>query len=255
MARYGATGGGGGGGSPNAGANATGIRLTGAAAQQAFRMMASGISFGELYTFASNKVKEENAAKREQREGLAAKIGRFVGSLFGGNKSGILSIQGNAYCTTCSGDPLDEVVITATPMEKSSAKVVQANGSTPAIWEEYQHETAIPGLTYTAKRFTPYGEIWAAEQRALDWNLFRRFTPLGRAINASLSIYEMTKGKTDHLKGGKQNQRDSDIKQYPTEFQRWYHREHKSPGDPNATRTELNELFKEWNRIGQPRAK
>jgi len=54
------------------------------------------------------------------------------------------------------------------------------------------------------------------------------------------------KDKTDHLRGGKQKRRDASIKRYPKEFQRWYHREYKQPGDPDATADELKELFEEW---------
>jgi len=52
--------------------------------------------------------------------------------------------------------------------------------------------------------------------------------------------------KGDYLRGGKQNQRDASIKRYPKEFQRWYHREYKEPGDPDATKEELEELYEEW---------
>jgi RHS repeat-associated protein len=57
----------------------------------------------------------------------------------------------------------------------------------------------------------------------------------------------------DHLRGGKQKERDASIKRYPKDFQRWYHREYKQPGDPDATVEELKELFEEWESMGRPK--
>lgn len=58
----------------------------------------------------------------------------------------------------------------------------------------------------------------------------------------------------DHLKGGSQKQRDRDIKQYPKDFQRWYHREVKPDVHPgrNATPEELEEGYQDWLDLGKP---
>jgi RHS repeat-associated protein len=71
------------------------------------------------------------------------------------------------------------------------------------------------------------------------------YSPVGD-IAVGLPNVSLAKDKTDHLRGGKQKQRDASIKRYPKEFQRWYHREYKQPGDPDATPEELKELFEEW---------
>jgi RHS repeat-associated protein len=62
------------------------------------------------------------------------------------------------------------------------------------------------------------------------------------------------KGKDDKLKGGKQKDRDRDIKQYPPEFQKWYHREYKPDVHPgrNATPDELKEGYEAWEDLGKP---
>jgi RHS repeat-associated protein len=61
-------------------------------------------------------------------------------------------------------------------------------------------------------------------------------------------------GDDDKLKGGKQKDRDRDIKQYPPEFQKWYHREYKPDVHPgrNATPEELKEGYKAWEDLGKP---
>lgn len=64
-----------------------------------------------------------------------------------------------------------------------------------------------------------------------------------------------SKDKDDHLKGGKQNKRDADIKRYPPDFQRWYHREYKPKVHPgrNATPEELKEAYDDWVEQGKPK--
>lgn len=69
--------------------------------------------------------------------------------------------------------------------------VVQGGQGTPAVWEEYEHKTIVSGLTYTDRRLTPYGESVMAKHNAEMMQLFRRFTPLGKAISITQSIYEM----------------------------------------------------------------
>lgn len=65
------------------------------------------------------------------------------------------------------------------------------------------------------------------------------------------------KGKKDPMKGGSQKKRDSDIKQYPKEFQNWYHKEIKPSVHPgrNATKEELQEGYQDWLDQGKPAAK
>jgi RHS repeat-associated protein len=62
------------------------------------------------------------------------------------------------------------------------------------------------------------------------------------------------KDKPDRLKGGPQKYRDPDIKRYPKDFQRWYHREIKPDVHPgrDATPEELKENYDEWIRLGKP---
>ncbi|MGN6196467.1 MAG: RHS repeat domain-containing protein [Ginsengibacter sp.] len=56
-------------------------------------------------------------------------------------------------------------------------------------------------------------------------------------------------GGNDKLRGGKQKDRDREIKQYPKPFQRWYHREIKPDVHPgrDATPEELREAYKDWS--------
>jgi|GEM_PF-3286275 len=71
------------------------------------------------------------------------------------------------------------------------------------------------------------------------------------AVGLNRLIHEDNSGgkkNKDKLKGGKQNQRDHDIKQYPKEFQKWYHREVKPYVHPgrNAAPEELEEGYQDW---------
>jgi hypothetical protein len=58
----------------------------------------------------------------------------------------------------------------------------------------------------------------------------------------------------DNLRGGKQKDRDRDLKQYPKEFQKWYHREYKPNVNPgvDATPGELRDIHQEWEDLGKP---
>ena len=58
----------------------------------------------------------------------------------------------------------------------------------------------------------------------------------------------------DKLRGGKQKDRDREIKQYPKDFQKWYHREYKPKVNPgqNATPEELKDIYEEWEELGKP---
>ena len=61
-------------------------------------------------------------------------------------------------------------------------------------------------------------------------------------------------GNDDNLSGGSQNDRDREIKQYPKDFQRYYHREIKPDVHPgrDATPEELREAYKDWLDQGRP---
>lgn len=39
---------------------------------------------------------------------------------------------------------------------------------------------------------------------------------------------------------------------YPKAFKNWFHRQFKDPGDPNATKEELEQAYKEWKDQGEP---
>jgi hypothetical protein len=57
------------------------------------------------------------------------------------------------------------------------------------------------------------------------------------------------------FKGGKQNIRDASIKQYPKDFQRWYHKYYKGNGKFDASKEELKEIYQEWIKTGSPKVK
>ena len=57
------------------------------------------------------------------------------------------------------------------------------------------------------------------------------------------------------FRGGKQYVRDSNMKQFPKEFKRWFHKYYKKDGDLDATTDELNDLYQEWIKMGQPKVK
>ena len=61
----------------------------------------------------------------------------------------------------------------------------------------------------------------------------------------------------DKLRGGSQKYRDKDIKQYPKDFQNWYHKGLKPKIHPgrDATREELNEYYNDWLNEGKPTVK
>ena len=49
--------------------------------------------------------------------------------------------------------------------------------------------------------------------------------------------------------------RDAEIQQYPSEFQKWYHRFIKGNQRGDASSEELKELYQEWKNIGRPNVK
>lgn len=57
------------------------------------------------------------------------------------------------------------------------------------------------------------------------------------------------------FKGGKQNVRDASIKQYPKNFQRWYHKYYKGNREFDASKEELKEIYNEWINLGSPQIK
>jgi hypothetical protein len=54
---------------------------------------------------------------------------------------------------------------------------------------------------------------------------------------------------------GSQAIRDASIKQYPREFQKWYHKYYKGNNRGDATKQELRELYQEWITMGKPNIK
>jgi hypothetical protein len=57
------------------------------------------------------------------------------------------------------------------------------------------------------------------------------------------------------FKGGTQSMRDSSIKQYPKEFQKWYHKYYKGNSKGDMSKQELKELYEDWINIGKPKVK
>ncbi len=60
--------------------------------------------------------------------------------------------------------------------------------------------------------------------------------------------------KRGSFRGGKQSQRDQTIMGYPQDFRRWYHKQYKEKGAPDATKSELKEIHADWIQQGKPRA-
>jgi len=65
---------------------------------------------------------------------------------------------------------------------------------------------------------------------------------------------EDKKAEEDKLRGGSQQNRDREIKQYPKDFQNWYHKEWKPDVHPgrDATPEELREGYETWEQWGKP---
>ena len=57
------------------------------------------------------------------------------------------------------------------------------------------------------------------------------------------------------FKGGSQMVRDASIKQYPREFQKWYHKYYKGNSKIDATKQELKEIYNEWVKMNKPNVK
>ena len=70
---------------------------------------------------------------------------------------------------------------------------------------------------------------------------------------SSVNTFSANAGKS--FRPGKQNSRDANLKQFPKDFQRWFHRFGKEDGNFNATTQELREMFDEWIRMGKPLTK
>jgi len=70
---------------------------------------------------------------------------------------------------------------------------------------------------------------------------------------SSVNTFSANAGKS--FRPGKQNSRDANLKQFPKDFQRWFHRFGKEDGNFNATTQELREMFDEWIRMGKPQTK
>jgi len=70
---------------------------------------------------------------------------------------------------------------------------------------------------------------------------------------STINTFNANAGKS--FRPGKQNSRDANLKQYPKDFQRWFHRFGKEDGNFNATTQDLREMFDEWIRMGKPLTK
>lgn len=70
---------------------------------------------------------------------------------------------------------------------------------------------------------------------------------------STINTFNANAGKS--FRPGKQNSRDANLKQFPKDFQRWFHRFGKEDGNFNATTQELREMFDEWIRMGKPQIK
>ncbi len=57
------------------------------------------------------------------------------------------------------------------------------------------------------------------------------------------------------FRGGKQKARDGYLKSKDKDFQRWFHRDYKDPGAPNASKEAIDEAFKTWEQLGSPKVK
>ena len=54
------------------------------------------------------------------------------------------------------------------------------------------------------------------------------------------------------FRGGKQKNRDGYLKSKPKDFVRWFHRYYKGTGAPNASRSVIDDAFREWETLGKP---
>ena len=70
---------------------------------------------------------------------------------------------------------------------------------------------------------------------------------------STVNTFDAYVGK--YFRPGKQASRDANLKQFPKEFQRWFHRYAKETGNFNAPTSELKQLYKEWIRMGKPKIK
>ena len=70
---------------------------------------------------------------------------------------------------------------------------------------------------------------------------------------STINTFNANAGKS--FRPGKQNSRDANLKQFPKDFQRWFHRFGKEDGNFNATTQDLREMFDEWIRMGKPLTK
>lgn len=61
-------------------------------------------------------------------------------------------------------------------------------------------------------------------------------------------------GMAQNFRGGGKNKRDRNLRDFPIEFIRWFHKYYKEPGDPDRTREELEEIYDEWVDLGRPKA-
>jgi len=110
--------------------------------------------------------------------------------------------------------------------------------SCEGIEEDYTLETILfPGISLI--KYLKYA-LFAK-------NSLKRAKSLGAAAKGSL------KGKS--FRGGNKKQRDGLINKFEKDFQRWFHRDWKVDGDPNASYKEIYDAYKTWVELGKPKAK
>jgi hypothetical protein len=90
------------------------------------------------------------------------------------------------------------------------------------------------------------------------WGLLKyMWNTMTRPVVSTTNTFDANSGFAagKEFSGGKQNARDASIKQYPSEFQRWYHKFYKGSSRGDASRQELQELYQEWINMGKPQVK
>jgi len=73
--------------------------------------------------------------------------------------------------------------------------------------------------------------------------------------NSGNSKVSYNLGAKKGFQGGKQKDRDKSIFNYPQDFRRWFHRQYKKSGDKDATKEELQDIYREWKSLGSPKSK
>lgn len=58
------------------------------------------------------------------------------------------------------------------------------------------------------------------------------------------------KGKS--FRGGKKSKRDPYLAKFSKQFRRWFHRQWKDQGAPNASKDDIDEVYDAWKQAGEP---